>query len=139
MDEKSSNESTCNVYMKHHKHSYKSNLSAAFCLLWKTAAFLYPFASKPDKPKVSLPLPPPLSSLNILLACHWHACLWTTKIKQKKNQQKSNRRKIKQKKPNSRKKESIIQQNKNISEPMMIKESPSEMRVRQEQKACEYI
>jgi hypothetical protein len=35
-------------------------------------------------------------------------------------QQKSNRRKIKQKKPNSRKKESIIQQNKNISEPMMI-------------------
>jgi hypothetical protein len=57
-------------------------------------------------------------------------------------QQKSNRRKINknhQKKPISRTKESIIQQNKNISEPMMIKESPSEMRVRQEQKACEYI
>jgi hypothetical protein len=56
-----------------------------------------------------------------------------------KNQTEEKSTKIKQKKPNSRKKESIIQQNKNISEPMMIKESPSEMRVRQEQKACEYI
>ena len=48
-------------------------------------------------------------------------------------QQKSNRRKINknhQKKPISRTKESIIQQNKSISEPMMIKESPSEINAR---------
>jgi hypothetical protein len=37
-----------------------------------------------------------------------------------KNQTEEKSTKIKQKKPNSRKKESIIQQNKNISEPMMI-------------------
>jgi hypothetical protein len=47
-----------------------------------------------------------------------------------KNQTEEKSTKIKQKKPNSRKKESIIQQNKNISEPMMIKESPSEINAR---------